>query len=372
MRISSDQQIERRELRLIICVTAALLMIIVVSIVQFRNGVHEGREIVGMLLPEGREDTVWSRMQYRGLQRACEQMGYDLLVRENIKTEGGECRQAVRELAHKGVRSIFLPSQGYMMQLQDYVQQYPRVHFFTSGVDKHVPRVTAYSLRYYEPRYLAGILAGMHTQNGRIGYLAPMQCLEINRGINAFALGVHRVNPLARVMVCWTGSWSNPTLERESMYQIRNEQVDVIAYHLDDRTVADTAEQFGIDYIGCYEADASHEHCLGVIEADWEKAYLNLLQGNVKQEAFGASTYWSGLAHDTVSFSMREERISEAVREQVALAAEELRKGRIIFSGEIHDNQGILRSEQGESISTQYMQTEMNWLVEGVEVVGSK
>ena len=76
--------------------------------------------------------------------------------------------------------------------------------------------------------------------------------------------------------------------------------------------------------------------------------------------------------HDTVSFSVREGRISEAAREQVALAAEELRKGRIIFSGEIHDNQGILHSEPGESISAEYMQTEMNWLVEGVEIVGSK
>ncbi len=372
MKTASYEQITHRTRNLILCVSVTSLIIIIVSILQFGSTVQKERNTIGLILPTGRESSNWSRSQYHGLHEACTKSGYDLMVQEHVHTGTGESRKAVEELVQKGVRMIFLPSHGYLKEVQDLVHHYPKITFYSRSVELTLPHVISYSVRSYEPRFLSGILAGLRTKTNRIGYIAPMESLEINRGINAFALGVQQVNPDAIVMVCWTGAWDDPDEERNAAYHLRQKNADFLTYHLDGPTAANTAEYLGIDYIGCYETDPEHKHCLGTVTVNWTQLHINLLHQDIQEEKNGAGFYWPGLSDEIVNLSLSESKTTEAERQQIALARQKLQNGHTIFSGEINDLNDYRRSLAGESLSLSYLQTKMNWLVKGVEIIDSR
>ena len=371
MSLSQGERIERRVRTLMIWVSAAILTVAVVSIFEFRNSASEGRTIVGLVLPVARDDSAWSRRHYYGLAAACERMGCDLLVQEHIPVTRDDCRKAVEFLAEKGAKKIFLPSGGYLNQVDDMVRRYPRIDFYANAVGTRMPHVTSYAMRYYELYYLSGMLAGMRTRTGAVGFIAPIDSPETDRNINAFTLGALRVNGDARVLAYWTGRWVDPDAERDAVYRARRDHADVIAYQLDGSTVPDTAERLGIDYIACYEADDAHNHALGALRMDWETAYMDLLQSFFYTDESGASIYWPPMGRGTMSLKLTDSATEEESR-RIEEAALEILNGRAVFSGEIYDNQGVERSRPGECISEQYLQSEMNWLARGVDSIDGR
>ena len=64
-------------------------------------------------------------------------------------------------------------------------------------------------------RYLAGLVAGCTTRTGAIGYVAATNIPEVVRGIDAFALGVRRAAPEAKVYVRYIGDWSDDDRARQ-------------------------------------------------------------------------------------------------------------------------------------------------------------
>ena len=75
----------------------------------------------------------------------------------------------------------------------------------------HRKNMSSFFGRMYQVRYLSGIIAGMKTQTGEIGYVAAFPIPEVIRGINAFTLGVRSVRPDATVYVRYCNSWTEDT-----------------------------------------------------------------------------------------------------------------------------------------------------------------
>ena len=65
------------------------------------------------------------------------------------------------------------------------------------------PNVGIYNARFYEGRYLNGVIAGKMTKSNILGYVAAFPIPEVLQGINAFARGARSVNPKAEVRVIW-------------------------------------------------------------------------------------------------------------------------------------------------------------------------
>ena len=76
---------------------------------------------------------------------------------------------------------------------------FPDVKFEVAGGYKTAANVDTYNARYYEARYLAGLLAGKTSRSGIAGYVAAFPVPEVLQGINAFALGMRAANPKAQV-----------------------------------------------------------------------------------------------------------------------------------------------------------------------------
>ena len=63
--------------------------------------------------------------------------------------------------------------------------------------------------------YLSGIAAGAATKTGTVGYVVPFAIPEVIRHTNAFALGVQKAHPGAKVKIVWTNSWFDPAQGEE-------------------------------------------------------------------------------------------------------------------------------------------------------------
>ena len=79
-------------------------------------------------------------------------------------------------------------------------EKYPETNFYTILPYHYGGNIRTYFVRIYQLRYLQGMLAGLKTQTGRIGFISYDRLPDNVQELDAFALGVRRTNPHARVL----------------------------------------------------------------------------------------------------------------------------------------------------------------------------
>lgn len=355
-------------------ITAVAMIIFLpffIVLYNFSKEFEEHKEKVGLIILGDIQQVGWNEAHYKGISAACKKFEIELLVRDKIRENSGQCTEAIKELAENGAGLIVLASYAYSSEVQNLVGEYPKIAFATNSAEIHAKNLTSYFVRMYQARYLAGALAGMKTKSNVIGYVAAMNNSEVNRGINAFTLGVQRVNPNAKVVVIWTGAWQDE--EREAINAARLiEEVgaDVLTYHQDEETVGKVAEKYDVDFIS-YNAvlDGFSDHYLASITCDWELYYTNMLQRYLKGEINSVKNNWIGIDRGAVALSIHSPAVDEKMKFKIDSMRQELINNKFIFSGPIYDNKGNLRCEEGDAISDDVLLEDINWLIKGVEVL---
>ncbi|MDE2048427.1 MAG: BMP family ABC transporter substrate-binding protein, partial [Betaproteobacteria bacterium] len=109
--------------------------------------------------------------------------------------ESADAERVLRELAQGGAQLIFATSFGYGPSVLRVAKEFPNVKFEHITGYQTAPNVDVANARYYEGRYLAGMLAGGMTRSNVIGYVAGFPIPEVLQGINAFTRGAREVNP---------------------------------------------------------------------------------------------------------------------------------------------------------------------------------
>lgn len=325
---------------------------------------------IGVILTGKASDEGWNGMHYQGVNSACEKLGVEFVVKEDVEEGTGKCAQAIDELVKEDVGMIILTSYAYPTEVQDTIQKYPEVAFYGISAEYYADNMTSYFGRMYQARYLAGIVAGMKTQSNAIGYVAAMPNSEVNRGINAFALGVRSVNPSAVVNVIWTNEWEAPEKEKEAVHTLIEEMdADVVTYHQNQHYVAQEADAAGVFSIG-YNAVAEglSEKYLTAAIWDWNELYFQIIREHLQGKSNSVNRHWFGIDTGVVTLADCSQAVGEDVLQQIQKAEKELSEGNRVFSGMIYDNTGTLRCDEGESISDEILLKKMNWFVDGVVI----
>src|SRR5690554_6606750 len=159
--------------------------------------------------------------------------------------EGADAERVIREMAASGHDLIFATSFGYMNYVDRVAKQFPNVRFMHATGYKDGPNFLNYNARFYEGRYLTGIIAGEMTKSDILGYVAAFPIPEVLQGINAFTLGAQSVNPDIQVRVIWVNSWYDPGKEREAAQALIAQGADVITHHTDSTAVVQAAQDQG-------------------------------------------------------------------------------------------------------------------------------
>ena len=351
-----------------IILSAVVICVLIVCLIVFvgREKSDEASK-VGFVMSGSTEETGWNGMHYVGIKAACDSLGAELLVKENVKEFTGECNTAIEELAKEGVGMIILSSYNYAEEVRELVKEYPEIVFYVNSSEYHDVNMTSYFVRMYQARYLAGILAGSKTETNEIGYVAAMENNEVNRGINAFTLGVRSVNPDAQVVVCWTGEWDNPEAEKEATTALIAENADVLTYHQNQPNVVYAADEAGVYSIGYHEpvADCSEKYLTSVV-CNWELVYEKIVREYLVGNANKQNNYWIGLETDAVGLSPYSTEVTQEIAERIDIARIGLMTGRDVFSGIIYDREGNLKCGETETISDELLLEKSDWFVEGV------
>ena len=112
----------------------------------------------------------------------------ELVPAERV-TEGKEAERVLRKMCADGCQLVFGTSYGFMDAIVRVAREYPAVRFESNAGFKTADNVGVYNVRYYQARYLAGMLAAYASKAGVLAYVAPIPVPEVVQGINAYTLG---------------------------------------------------------------------------------------------------------------------------------------------------------------------------------------
>lgn len=280
--------------------------------------------------------------------------------------EGPDAERVMRDLARQGNKLIFATSFGYLEPALRVAADFPEVRFEQAGGYKTAPNLNTYNARYYEARYLAGLLAGKVSKTGVAGYVAGFPVPEVIQGINAFALGMRAANPKAVVKVVWLDTWFDPPREREAALTLINQGADVLTNHSASTAVVQTAEDKGVGVIA-YQSDmrriAPHAQ-LTAITHEWGGYYTKVAR-SVLDGTWRVNPVWGGMKDGFVRLAPLNASVPKNVAAFVAAREADIIAGRLHpFAGRIVDREGRVRLEAGTMPDAQI--ATMNYFVEGV------
>jgi basic membrane protein A len=287
--------------------------------------------------------------------------------------EGADSERVIRDLAAQGNQLIFATSFGYLEPTLRVAADYPDVKFEHAGGYKTAANVGTYNARYYEARYLAGLLAGKMSKSGVAGYVAGFPVPEVVQGINAFTLGMRATNPKAQVRVLWLNSWFDPAREREAAQTLIDQGADVLTNHSGSPAVPQTAQANfrakGVRVIA-YQSDMhafAPQAQLAAITLHWGALYTQVAR-SVLDGTWQPTPVWGGIEDGMVKLGAISADVPAPVRALVEARRDAIVAGRFRpFAAPLVDNKGRVRLAHGAlddaSIAT------MNWFVRGV--VGS-
>ena len=290
--------------------------------------------------------------------------------------------ESMRDMIYQdGAKVVFATSFGHFDPFTvDIARENPSVQFFHCGglydEKKHPKNIGIYFGFIDEVEYLSGMLAGMSTRTGKLGFVAAKPIPQVLRNINSFTLGARSVNPRVTTKVVFTGDWVLPVREAEASSSLVDQGIDVLTGHTGSpRVIVQTAERRGV--FGCgYQFDQSSMAPRGFLTgAQW--AWGTVYQ-RVAQMARDGLSVTNGTIPRRLTGTLKDEfcklspygpSVSQTARERIAAAKAGILNGSLgIYRGPVRDNQGKLQIAAGTTLNVADVELDrMDYLVEGVE-----
>jgi len=280
--------------------------------------------------------------------------------------EGADAERVIRDLAQQGNKLIFTTSFGYMNPTIKVAKQFPDVKFVHSTGYKTAPNVATTNSRFYEARYLAGVLAGKMTKTNVVGYVGAFPIPEVVMGIDAFTRGMRSVNPKAETKVIWVSSWFDPGKERDAALALIGQGADIVTHHTDSTAVVQAAEEKG-KYAIAYHSDMikfGPKAQLAAVTHHWGKYFTKEAQ-DVLNGSWKPDSVWGGIKDGMAALEGYGPAVPADVKELVLAKQADIVSGKLHpFGAPVKDNEGKVRLASGNMSDADILK--MNFYVEGV------
>lgn len=171
------------------------------------NGKRTKPMKIGIMLSEvGLGDQSYSDAAFRGLMRARDELGILFDYREVSPESSYE--QGLLELAGTSdlVISVGFPSQEAMEKV---ARRYPELPFILIDATSQLPNVVSLTFDAEEGSYLAGIVAGLKTKTGIVGFVGGTDAPYIRSFAGGYERGVLAANPKAKVLRVYGNSFGD-------------------------------------------------------------------------------------------------------------------------------------------------------------------
>ncbi len=313
-------------------------------------------------------DAGWTTQHNRGREEMQQALGSKVTTSFVEKVpEGADAERVIRDLASQGSRLVFTTSFGFMNPTLKVAEEFPKTSFEHATGYKTAPNMAAYNVRFYEGRYVGGMVAGGSTKTNTLGYVAAFPIPEVLQGINAYTLGARGVNPRVQVRVIWVNSWYDPGKERDAANALLAQGADVLTHHTDSTAVVATAEEKGRMAVA-YHSDMAKfgpKAQLAAVTHHWGPYYTRRTQEFLDGK-WNTGSVWLGMQDGAIKL----EAINAAVPKNIADGA--LDRSRDIAAGKFHPFTGPIKTNDGKQIAAKDQVlsddelNKMNFYVEGV------
>jgi len=311
-------------------------------------------------------DAGWTYQHDLGRLQLEKEAGVTTSFVENVP-EGADAERVIREMAKRGDKVVFATSFGYMnyaLKVSKSFKNTAFVHVTGYKMGKNMGLVNA---RFYEGRYLTGVIAGEMSKSNVLGYVAAFPIPEVLQGINAFIQGARSVNPDAELRVIWVNSWYDPGKERQAALTLISQGADIVTHHTDSTAVVQAAEEEGVYAFG-YHSDMSKYGPRAHLTATthhWGDYYVETIK-QVKAGTWAPTSVWGGYPRGMVKLAPLNDAIPADLQARIRemekqLTARELHP----FSGPVVDQSGKTIVAKGKRMSDDQL-NKMNYYLQGV------
>ncbi|MEZ5773333.1 MAG: BMP family ABC transporter substrate-binding protein [Hyphomicrobiaceae bacterium] len=286
---------------------------------------------------------------------------------ENV-SEGPDAERVITQLAQAGNDIVFTTSFGFMNPTVKAAQRFPNVKFEHATGFKRAPNLGIYNIRFYEGRYVVGLIAGRMTKTNTIGYIASFPIPEVVMGINATYLAAKKVNPDIKFKVIWVNTWFDPGKEADAAKALIDQGCDVVMQHTDSPAPIKVAAERGVWVVG-QASDMAHfgpESVLTSIVDDWSPHVVASVKA-VMDGTWQAGDVWGGLKDGLVGIPPINLKVPEDIRKMAEQAIEDIKSGKLHpFTGPIRKQDGSDWLAEGQTAPDGDL-LGMNFYVEGME-----
>jgi simple sugar transport system substrate-binding protein len=285
---------------------------------------------------------------------------------ENV-AEGADAERVIREMAKRGDKVVFATSFGYMnyaLKVSKSFRNTAFVHVTGYKLGKNMGLVNA---RFYEGRYLTGVIAGEMSKSNVLGYVAAFPIPEVLQGINAFIKGARSVNPEAELRVIWVNSWYDPGKERQAAMTLMSQGADIITHHTDSTAVVQAAEEEG-KYAFGYHSDMSKYGPRAHLTATthhWGDYYVKTVK-DVQAGKWAPISVWGGYAQGMIKLAPLNDAIPADLQARIRDMEQQITQRKLHpFTGPVVDQAGKTIVAEGKTMTDEQL-NKMNYYLQGV------
>ncbi|HVO02148.1 MAG TPA: BMP family ABC transporter substrate-binding protein, partial [Candidatus Cybelea sp.] len=281
--------------------------------------------------------------------------------------EGADAERVLSELASAGNKIIFATSFGFWQAALKVAKQFPDVKFEHATGYKRADNVATYNIRFYEGRYIQGVIAGKMSKSGTVGYIGSVPIPEVIMGMNAFILGMRTVNPAAKIKMVMINEWYDPGKEADAAKALIDQGADIVAQHTDSPAPLQTAHDRGVKGFGQAsdmikfapdtQLTASVDH--------WDEYYVSRVKAAM-DGSWKSGDVWgglkSGMLHMAPYLNMPDDVKALAQKTEDGIKSGDT----MIFMGPINAQDGSPKVASGQMLDDGAI-AGMDWLAQGIE-----
>lgn len=288
--------------------------------------------------------------------------------------ENLEAYEYLKKLAEDGNEVIFATSPSFINATLKAALEYPDVKFLNCSETHSYKHVNTYFGRIYEPRFLAGVVAGAVTKSNVLGYVGTQPIPGVINGINSFALGARMVNPNVRVKVEWANQWDSFEKAEAASHILINNGADIISHH-DTLSNREFSKEYGVYAVLCSIDEKSCTPTDYVAAPVWnwgifyEKILRSILVNSKKMTGGGHKVvnFWWGMDSGIVDFFYSKRIVPRETQKLIDFLKSMIINGSFHpFTGPIYNHNGTLKVKPGQIATRQQIVT-MNWFVDVID-----
>jgi len=261
---------------------------------------------VALLTPGPISDRSWNGGAYQGLLWIRDSLGATV---SHIQTKTpADFEENFREYGAREFSLVF----GHGFEFQDAARrvapQFPKTLYVTTSGNTAGGNLAGIAFSFSDASYLAGMLAGGMSKSGILGVIGGTELPPVKESFAAFERGARRVNPRARILRAYIGSWDDVSAGKEQALAQIAQGVDVIFQNADAAGLGvfqAARERAGVYVIGSNSDQnaVAPQVTLGSVVIDLPRAFLSIAR-EVKNGTFRPRVVTFDAKSDVVRLSM--------------------------------------------------------------------